>query len=531
MALTSSYWPADHSVEVAEMTVGDLLRSAAASTPDRVALVAGDSDPGSRRRLTYAALLDESERAACALLSRFAPGEHVAVWSPSLPQWEMLQMAAGLAGLVLVTVNPALRPREVEYILRQSQAAGIAVVREFRGNPLAGVVDEIRPGLPGLREVIAFEDWDGFVTTAAGDAALPAVHPGDPAMIQYTSGTTGAPKGALLSHRGVVNNARLFSRRFRLDECPVWVNPLPMFHVGGCVFSALGALWTGPTHVLVPAFDPALVLELIDSERGSFLPAVPTMLVAMLEHPDLEDRDVSSLRVVMSGGTTVPAELVKQVQARFGAAYGIVFGQTETSGVITLSHPQDSVADTAGTVGQPIEQTEVKVVDPETGATLPPDQVGELCVRGFGVMLGYYDMPEATTEAIDPDGWLHTGDLGSMDGRGYCRITGRLKDMIIRGGENIYPREIEDVLFTHPGVAEVAVVGVADPKWGEQVAAFVRPAGAQPPGPDELRAFAQEHLAAHKVPRHWRFVDQLPVTASGKVQKFVLRQQFESETG
>ena len=523
-----AYWPADRSIELAELTVGDLLRAAAAETPNRVAVVSGDADPAARRRLTYAELLDEAERGARALLARFSPGDHVAVWAPSWLEWEALQMAAALAGLVLVTVNPALRPREAEYILRQSRAAGVFTVADYRTQPLATVVDELRPGLPDLREVVRFEDWARFLDGPAAGGPLPTVAPADPVMIQYTSGTTGLPKGALLSHRGVVNNGLLFSSRFGLDRNPVWINPLPMFHVGGCVFGALGALWMRTTHVLVPAFDAGLLLQLIETERGSFLPAVPTMLVAMLEHPDLDRRDLSSLTTVMSGGTTVPAALVERVRERFGARYGIVFGQTEMSGVICLSHPDDSVADTTGTVGRPIDATEVKVVDPETGEVVGRDEVGELCLRGFGVMLGYYDLPEATAAAIDPDGWLHTGDLGTMDERGYCRITGRLKDMVIRGGENIYPREIEDVLFTHPAVAEVAVIGVPDERWGEELAAFVRPAAAAASAPDEeeLRAFAGEHLARHKVPRYWVVVEQFPVTASGKIQKFVLREHF-----
>lgn len=524
-----AYWPAVRSVALAELTVGDVLRAAAADAPDRVAVVVGEKEPAARRRLTFAELLDEAERGARALLTRFAPGEHVAVWAHSILEWESMQMAASLAGLVLVTVNPALRPREAHYILHQSRSAGVFVVRQFRGVALPRVVDGIRPELPHLREVHLLDDWNEFAGAGASDAPLPAVAPGDPVMIQYTSGTTGPPKGVLLAHRGVVNNSLLFSRRFNLDQSPVWINPMPMFHVGGCVFGALGALWMRTTHVLVPAFDPGLLLDLIESERGSFLPTVPTMLVALLEHPDLDQRDVSSLRTVMSGGTTVPAALVHQVRSRFGARFGTVFGQTEASGVITASHPDDSLSDTAGTVGRPIDATEVKVVDPDTGRTVARDEVGEVCVRGVGVMLGYHDMAEATAAAIDADGWLHTGDLGAMDERGYCRITGRLKDIVIRGGENISPREIEDVLFAHPGVAEVAVVGVPDDRWGEQLAAFIRPAEGRRPDEDELRAFVGDHLARHKVPRYWIFVDQFPVTASGKIQKFKLRQQFEGE--
>ena len=279
-------------------------------------------------------------------------------------------------------------------------------------------------------------------------------------------------------------------------------------------------------HVPVIAFDPAFVLELIERERGTALLGVPTMQIALLEHPDRASRDLSSLRSSVSGGSLVPAELVRRIEAGLGVQFCIVYGTTECSPLVTMTRFDDTPDDKASTIGRAMPQTEVKIVDPDTGATVALGVVGELCTRGYMVMHGYFENPAATAEAIDPKGWYHTGDLASMDERGYCRIEGRLKDMIIRGGENIYPREIEDVLFTHARVADVAVVGIPDDKWGEQVAAFVRCTGEEAPTPAELSAHVREQLAAFKVPRSWVFVEAFPLTGSGKVQKFVLREQY-----
>ena len=527
MALTESYWPADTSSPVLDVTVGDLLRQTAAAVPDRTALVAGVPDPSERRRWTYRELEAGAEGVARALLGRFRPGERVAVWAPNLPEWVLLEFGAALAGVVLVTVNPAYRPSELQFVLGQSGASGIFLVPEFRGNPMAASLDQVRPDLPELREVISFDDWEAFVAGADPSVALPDVQPGDPVQIQYTSGTTGFPKGAYLHHRGITNNARFTAERFEVAPGDVWINPMPLFHTGGCVLGALGAVARQATHVAVLAFDPGLVLDLVETERGNVMGGVPTMLLAMMEHPTFASRDLSSLRSVLSGGSTVPADLVRRIERGLGIRFGIVFGQTECSPVITQTRLDDTADDKAETIGQPQPQVEVKIVDPATGAIVPPGEVGELCTRGYHVMLGYYELPDATAEAIDADGWLHTGDLCSMDERGYCKVQGRLKDMIIRGGENIYPREIEELLFTHPAVADVAVVGVADERWGEQVAAFVRPAAGAAVGERELAGWLRERLSPHKVPKVWRFVEDFPLTPSGKVQKFVLRERYE----
>ncbi len=332
-----------------------------------------------------------------------------------------------------------------------------------------------------------------------------------------------------MRHRGITNNARYFAQRLEVGPAEVWLNAMPLFHTGGCVLGVLGSVQSQATQVLVPGFEPRLVLDLIEAERVMTMGLVPTMLISLLEQPDFRARDLSTLRAIVSGGSTVPAELVRAVEAITPARFNIVFGQTESSPVITQTFLSDTSEDKAETIGVALPQTEVKIVDPATSDVVPPGTLGELCTRGYLVMAGYFEMPEATASAIDSDGWLHTGDLATMDARGYCRIEGRLKDMIIRGGENIYPREIEELLYTHPGVVDVAVVGVPDPRWGEQVAAFVR---AKDPAPaaDELEAFVGERLARYKVPKYWVFVDAFPLTASGKVQKFKLRQDFEDGT-
>ena len=524
-----SYWPADSTEPVLEMTVGDALRRAAADWPDGVALVEGVADAAERRRWTFGALLADAERVARALLVRFTPGEHVAVWAPNSPEWLLLEFGAALAGLTLVTVNPAYLSAELAYVLRQSRAVGLFLAPDYRGRSLLAVAAQVRPDLPLLREVIALAEWPGFVASGDSARALPPVGPDDVAQIQYTSGTTGFPKGALLHHRGLVNNARLFARCLGARPGDVWLNPMPLFHTAGCVMLTLGPLLTGGGQVLAPGFDPALVLALAEAERATITGGVPTMLIALLEHPDLPRRDLSALRGLIAGGAPVPADLVRRAEAAFGAPLSTVFAQTEASPVITQTRPDDPAEARATTVGRPLPQTEVKIVDPATGATVPVGTVGEICARGYLVMRGYFDNPEGSAGAIDAEGWLHTGDLAAMDARGYCRIEGRLKDMIIRGGENIYPREIEAVLSTHPAVGDAAVVGVPDERWGEAVAAFVRPAPGQAPTADELFAHCRAHLAPYKTPRHWRFVEQFPQTPSGKIQKFILRERFVQE--
>jgi fatty-acyl-CoA synthase len=308
----------------------------------------------------------------------------------------------------------------------------------------------------------------------------------------------------------------------------VYGHAMPFFHTAGCVFSVLGPLQMGATQAFLPTFDPGRMLELLERERATHFFGVPTMLIAMLEHPDFARRDLSPLRAVGSGGANVAPELVRSIESRLGAIFAIAYGQTESSPAITQVRLDDGLADRLATVGRPLPQTAVKIVHPRTQAIVPPGVIGELCTLGYLVMHGYFEQPEATAAAIDADGWLHTGDLACMDERGYCRITGRLKDMVIRGGENLFPAEIEAVLCEHPGVSEVAVIGVPDSKMGEELAAFVRAAGAERPSVEALRAHVRQQLAAPKTPRYWIFVDEFPVTGSGKIQKFVLRERWET---
>jgi fatty-acyl-CoA synthase len=529
-ALKASYWPAVRSIDLRETTVGVLLREAAEQFGGTTALVEGTpAPPAERRRWTFESMLADAERVAGALLERFEPGERVAVWAPNIPEWVLLELGAGLAGIALVTVNPAYKAKELEYVLRQSRASGIFLVPEFRGNPMAACLDEVRTGLDGLREAILFPEWAAFVASCPPSPRFPDVQPTDPAQIQYTSGTTGFPKGALLHHRGLTNNARIFATLAGIEPGDVYVSPFPMFHTAGCVIGTLGTLQSGARHVPVYVSEPSLMLELIETERATVALGVPTVLITLLECPDLATRNLSSLRVVLSGGATVPADLVRRIEETLKVRFSIAYGTTECSPLVSQVRLDDSFADKTETLGRPVPQTEVKIADPASGEVVPCGMVGELCVRGYCVMTGYFEMPDETAAAIDEDSWYHTGDLASMDDRGFLRIEGRLKDMIIRGGENIYPREIEDLLFEHPKVAEVAVVGVASARWGEEVAAFVRSAPGERPTSDELAAYCREHIAAQKTPRYWEFVDSFPLTASGKIQKFVLRERFAAQ--
>jgi fatty-acyl-CoA synthase len=524
--LTESYWPADKSESVLDVTLGQLLREVAAEVPDCVALVEGRPDASSRRRWTYAQLLAEAERVASALLARFQPGERIAVWAPNIPEWELLQLGASLAGMVLVTVNPAFKAQELTYVLRQSRALGLFYLEEYRGNNMTAILSQARADLSDLREVVGFAGWQDFVESASPSAQLPDVRPDDAVQIQYTSGTTGFPKGAILHHSGIVNASRFMAEGTGLERGGVWVNAMPMFHIGGCGLAAVGTLARRGKHVLVPGFDAALVLELIESEQGTFMLAVPTMLTMLLDHPDRARRNLSTLRTIISGASMIPAALVRRVQKELDCQFSIVFGQTELHGIITHTHRDDTPEDQSETIGQPMAQVEVKIVDIDTNQVLPIGEQGEICARGYQTMLGYFDMPEATSATLEPEGWLHTGDLGTMDERGYLRITGRLKDMIIRGGENIYPREIEALLSEHPRVANAVIIGVPDEKWGEQVAAVIQLVSSEePPSPAELHDYCRAHLAAYKTPKLWSFVDQFPLTATGKIQKFVLRER------
>jgi fatty-acyl-CoA synthase len=563
-----SYWQAEPAeIPLLNMTVGDLLDHRAEELPTCEAVVySGYPEYGGALdiRWTYREFRQRADQVARGLLALgFEKGAHIAVWAVNLPEWLLLEMAAAKAGLVLVTVNPVVRARELEYVLRQGDVAALFFMARIRDHDcLATVRALVTPGaqpgevrserLPLLRYTCligptpaALQQESGwrpalFQEVVAAGAALPAeelrarqasVAPGDIAQIQYTSGTTGFPKGALLTHRNILNNAMLFVRRSAGLPGDRTCNPMPFFHTGGCVLAALGCLYMGTTHIPMLAFDPLKALQIVSSERCTTLGAVPTMLLAMMQHPDFERYDLSSLRVVTCGGAPVPLYLMEMVKEKMGADVTIVYGQTESSPVITQTLPQDSFELKAATVGQPLPYTDVKIVDPASGQVVPCNTRGELCCRGYLVMQGYYRMPEKTAETIDAEGWLHTGDLATMDERGYVRIVGRLKEMIIRGGENIYPAEIEEFLLHHPAVADAQVIGVPDRFFGEEIAAVIRLREGMEVSAEELRAFCRGQISHQKIPRYVLFSDTFPMTASGKVQKFVLREQALKQLG
>ena len=514
-------------IDLRDLTIGDLLREAVREVPEQVALIAGLPNPDDRRQWTYRELLLEAEAVARALTTRFEPGERVALWAPNLPEWMVLEFACAMAGVILVTVNPALQASEVEYILNQSRSAGLIVATNHRGNPMRKIADEIAPNCTELREIIAMEDVLELGQTADPEIELPEVGPDDAVMIQYTSGTTGFPKGASLHHRGIVTNALHSTLRNGSEPGDVMLGAMPLFHTGGSVLAVLAAGTRMLTIVIIEEFEPGHVLDTFEKYGVTLGGGVPTMLIAMMEHPTFKDRDLSALKTITSGGSTVPAALVERFEREVGAKLTIVFGQTEMSPVATMTRPDDGVDDKANSLGTALPHVEIKIIDPD-GNTVPIGEPGEFCTRGYLNMLGYNDNPEATEETIDSDGWLHSGDICSMDERGYCYIVGRIKDMIIRGGENIYPKEIEEVLFRHPSVGEVAVIGLPDDKWGETVGAVIRPTPDASPSVAELRAWVREHLAPHKTPASWFTTSEFPLTGSGKIQKFRLVEMWNN---
>jgi fatty-acyl-CoA synthase len=556
-----SYWQAEaEGIELLNMTAGQLLDRRAIEVPDQEALIyssypelGGALDV----RWTYREYRDRVDAVARGLMSLgLRKGEHIAVWALNLPQWPLLQLAASKLGLVLVTVNPVLRAQEVEYVLKQGDAAALFFMARVRDHDCIAMVRErITPGvargevssdvLPRLRYVSLLGapppgllEEGGWRPTLFGEmiaggegTSLEAVHarqssvtPDDPGLVMYTSGTTGFPKGAVLTQGGVLNNGRIFALRWGVQPGDRICTAMPFFHAGGCVLGVLGALGAGATIHPLLAFDPLKTLQVISSERCKYLGAVPTMLLAIMQHPDFAGFDLSSLRSVVSGGSPVPVYLMEQVKEHIGADSTIVFGQTEASAAITLTRQEDSFELKSATVGVPLPHAEVKVVDPVAGTALPCGERGELLCRGYLVMKGYYNMEAKTAEAIDDGGWLHTGDLATMLVSGYVNIVGRLKDMVIRGGENIFPVEIEEFLIRHPKVADVQVVGVPDSFFGEVLLAVVVPKQGEQLTEADLREYCEGRISHQKVPSYFQFVESYPLTASGKVQKFVLRQ-------
>ena len=526
VSLTESYFPAQSDEDVLETTVGGILRAQAARTPNAGALLEAGMDGRIGRAWTYAELLADSERLARALLTRFKPGERICVWAPNIPEWVIMEYAAALAGLTLVTANPGYRPRELKFVLEQSRSVGLFLVQEYRGNPMAAIAAEVAPQVAAVREVTDLEDHAALFAGAERNTPLPEVKPGDPVQIQYTSGTTGFPKGAVLHHRGVTNNARFMFARMKSPQGETTLNFMPMFHTAGCGLITLGSHQYGARMILAKLFDPEKMLDIIESERVASLLGVPTMLTALCEAQEKRARDTSSLRIATSGGSMVAPELVRRVRGLFKCEMQPLYGQTESSPLLTQCRSEHSIEDLCETIGQAMPQTELSIRCPNQNTVMPIGAVGEICARGYCVMLGYNDNPEANAKAIDGEGWLHTGDLGTMDARGFIKITGRVKEMIIRGGENLFPAEIENVLLEHPDIAEVAVVGAPDEKWGEIVVCFLRLRAGASLDKGALVAHCRERIAAQKTPAHWIEIDQWPLTGSGKIQKFVLRDRF-----
>ncbi len=538
------------------MTIGRVLRERARRHPDREALVF----PERRFRATYARYDELVDEAARGLLSLgIGPGDHVAVWATNRPEWTLLQMATARIGAVLVTVNPAYRVRELRYTLRQADVRALFLLERFRGSDYFAMLAEACPGLgerpegepvsdefPELRRVVSLSrrcdpgmiGWGDMLRRAGEEEARRlaglegTLRPDDPINLQYTSGTTGRPKGALLSHRNILLNAYYVGECQRLSGEDRVCVPVPFYHCFGCVLGALCTLVHGAT-MLVPAehFDPEATLDCLEEERATAVYGVPTMFIAQLEHPSFAGREFPDLRTGIMAGSTCPMEVMNRVIERMGAEeITIAYGLTETSPVLTQTRVDDPVERRVRTVGRPIPGAEVRIVDLE-GATLPPGRNGELWARGHGVMLGYYKMPEATAETIDPEGWLRTGDLATRDDDGYYTITGRIKDMIIRGGENIYPREIEEFLYEHPKVEEVYVVGVPHPRLGEEVCAWVKLRRGEEATAEEIREFCRGEIAHFKVPEHVEFVREFPRTVTGKVQKYKIREEAARRLG
>lgn len=525
--LTEAYCPAHADTPYVERTIGDVLREQAGLRGEAVALREVLADGTIGREWSYAQLLADAERSGRALASRHRPGTRIAIMAGNCPEWVLVQMGAAMAGLTLVTVNPAFIAREVRYVLEQSGAQAVYYHPSARGSLLRPIVDEAAAGLRAADFVIDITDH-AELFAGMQDGTLPEVQPHDIAMIQYTSGTTGFPKGVLLHHHGLVQSNRDVFERWGLAPGKQVLSPFPLFHTAGSAVCVLGTFSHGACLMLVTVFDPAAVVAAIAREKPEIVGGVATMIFALIEAARASGSDVKCVEQIVSGGAMVPVELNRAAHEVFGVPILIVYGQTETSPAITAAWPEDDDEDLTETIGQPCSHMEVSIRHPQDNTVCKVDEQGEICMRGFNQMVGYNDNPEATAETIDSEGWLHTGDLGSMSARGYVRITGRVKEMIIRGGENLFPAEIEAAMIEHPAIAEVAVAGIADEKWGEIVGCFMRLAdGALRPEDSDLRAFVRERLSPQKTPAHWVWVEEFPLTGSGKIQKFALAESFE----
>ncbi|WP_019633566.1 AMP-binding protein [Actinomadura atramentaria] len=527
--MTLSYASGPSALPLLGDTIGANLARTAARHPDNDAVVDGG------RRWTYARFDAEVDAVATGLLNLgVGTGDRVGIWAPNCAEWMILQYATARIGAVLVNVNPAYRVHELEYVLNQAGVRLLVAAPGFKTSDYAAMIDEVRPSCPALREVVLIgrPAWDALARTDADLARLAAIgatlSADDPINIQYTSGTTGFPKGATLSHHNILNNGYFVGEICGYDAEDRVCVPVPFYHCFGMVMGNLAATSHGACVVIpAPGFDPVKTLEAVEAERCTSLYGVPTMFIAELALPDFDRYDLSSLRTGIMAGSPCPVEVMKQVIDRMGMTeVTICYGMTETSPVSTQTRAGDSLDRRVSTVGTVHPHLEVKIVDPETGVTVPRGTPGELCTRGYSVMLGYWNEPEKTREVIDSARWMHTGDLAVMDEAGYVDITGRIKDMVIRGGENVYPREVEEFLYTHPDVLDAQVIGVPDEKYGEELMAWLRlRPGAEPLTAEALREFCRDRLAHYKIPRYVHVVDEFPMTVTGKVRKVEMREQ------
>jgi fatty-acyl-CoA synthase len=528
-----SYASGTSTVPLLGDTIGTNFDRTVAAHGERDALV----DCAAGTRWTYRELAADVDAVALGLLaSGVGKGNRVGIWSPNRAEWTLVQYATAKIGAILVNINPAYRVHELEYVLNQAGVRTLVAAQEFKTSNYAGMITEVRPRCPELVEVVLL-DTDGWHDLlATGKAADPArlaeiagtLTADDPINIQYTSGTTGFPKGATLSHHNILNNGFFVGELCSYTEEDRISIPVPFYHCFGMVMGNLAATSHGSCMVIpAPGFDPAATLRSVQQERCTSLYGVPTMFIAELAAPDFETYDLSSLRTGIMAGSPCPVEVMKQVIDRMGMTeVSICYGMTETSPVSTQTRRDDSLDRRVSTVGQVGPHLEVKIIDPETGYTVPRGEPGELCTRGYSVMLGYWAQPDKTAEAVDAARWMHTGDLAVMDESGYVNITGRIKDMVIRGGENVYPREIEEFLYTHPDILDAQVIGVPDERYGEELMAWVRLRdGAPDLTAEALREFCAGKLAHYKIPRYVHVVDEFPMTVTGKVRKIEMRER------
>src|SRR5947209_3887316 len=513
------------------------LRRTAARTGDREALVVAHQ----AYRATYRELVQQCEEVARGLIARgVKKGDRVGIWSPNRYEWVITQYATAAMGAILVNINPAYRTSELEYVLNQSGTTFLILAAGFRQADYRAMLAEVKGRCPDLREALVLDDgWEALKRDASKVSAQElheveaTLQFDDPINIQYTSGTTGFPKGATLTHHNILNNGFFIGETLRYTEQDRVCIPVPFYHCFGMVLGNLACTTHGATMVVpAEAYEPQAVMETVEKERCTSLYGVPTMFIGELDHPRFKEFDFSSLRTGIMAGSPCPVEVMKKVQTVMHIPeMTIAYGMTETSPVSTQCTTDDPLDRRVSTVGRVHPHVEIKIVDPESGAVLPRGAPGELCSRGYIVMRGYWNNQKATSETIDAARWMHTGDLATMDEDGYLNIVGRIKDMIIRGGENIYPREVEEFLYTHPDVADVQVIGVPSEKYGEEVMAWVKlREGASSRG-DEIAAWCKGKIATYKIPRHWKFVDAFPMTVTGKIQKFKMRETSVEELG